>query len=144
MALRYVYNSSGGDPVIESFLAASVTTVVGQIIYFNTAGFLTNAFTDENTVTTVLVAGVAQEVVTGNASNVSLPIVCTKDARYVVDTTAAPAQTDCGTNITMDTISVADENDPVTTSSGVLRQLRVVGLVGTATQSLCSINFGTP
>lgn len=144
MALRYVYNSSGGDPVIESFLAATVTTVVGQIIYFDTSGFLSNAYTDANTVTTVLVAGVATEVVTGNSSNVSLPIICTKDARYVADTTAAAAQTDMGTNVTMDSISIVDENDPVTSSSGVIRQLKVVGLVGTATQVLCSINFGTP
>ena len=142
MALRYVYNSSGGDPVIEEFLLASVTTIRGELISFNTAGFLTNA--DFASITTVLTAGVADDAVVGNASTVMLPVICTRDARYVGDTTAAPAQTDMGTNVTMDAAATVDENDPVTTSSGVIRTYKIVGTVGTATQLLCSINYGTP
>ena len=145
MAFRYLYSDTGGDPVIESFPLAAVTTVRGEISYFNTAGYLTNAYTDANTVTTVLVAGVTAEPVVnaaGAAGALSQPIICTKGARYRADSTAAPAQTDIGTNVTMDSILLVDENDPVTTSSGVVRSL---ALYSTATAAvLCSINFGTP
>lgn len=147
MALRYVNNASGGDPVIEAFPLAAVTTVVGSVLYYNAAGFISNVFVDANTVTTVVVHGVAAEAVVnaaGAAGDLMQPMICTKDARYIGDTTAAVARTDIGTNVTMDSILIIDENDPVITSSGVIRQLNVEGVAGTATQVLCSINYGTP
>ena len=143
MALRYVYNSSGGDPVIESFPLAAVTTVAGSLLYYNAAGFITNAYVDANTVTTVLVHGVGAEAVVnaaGAAGDLNQPMICTKDARYIADTTGAPVRTDIGTNVTMDSILVVDQDDPVTTSSGVVKQLNLV----TGSTVLCSVNYGTP
>lgn len=145
MAFRYVYNSSGGDPVVESFPLAAVTTINGELISYNTAGFLTNA--DFATITTVLVAGVGVEVVAnagGAAGALNQPVICTKDARYVADTTGAVERTDIGTNVTIDSALLVDEDDPVTTSSGVVRMLNVQGTAGTATQALVSVNYGTP
>lgn len=147
MAFRYQYNASGGDPVVESFPMAAVNVANGSIAYFNAAGFVTNAYTDADTVTTVLSLGAVAQAVdnsAGAAGALNLPVICTKDARYDADTTAAVAATDIGTNVTMDSILVVDENDPVTTSSGVVRQLRLQGATATVSRVLCSINFGTP
>ena len=145
MAFRYVYCDTAGDPVIESFPLAAVTTIRNELISYNAAGFLTNA--DFATVTTVLTAGVGQEVVVnaaGAAGALQQPIICTKGARYVADTTGAVERTDIGTNVTIDSALLVDEDDPVTTSAGVARMLNVVGTAGTATQALVSINYGTP
>ena len=147
MAFRYVYNSSGGDPVIESFLLAAVTTAKGSICYYDSSGYLTNAYTNASTVTTVLLAGVTDDAVVnaaGAAGDLAQAIVCTRDARYIADTTAAPAQTDIGTNVTLDSILIVDENDSVTDSTGTVRLLKRVGTLGTTTQVLCSLNYGTP
>ena len=147
MAFRYLYNASGGDPVIESFPLAAVTTVTGSMCYFNTAGFLTNVYTDENTVTTVLTAGVTAEAVVnaaGAAGALNQPIICTKDARYRADSSNTADQTDVGTNATLDSIVLVDEDDPVTTSSGVFRILKLQGAAAAVSAVMGSINFGTP
>lgn len=147
MSLVYKYNSSGGDPVIESFPLAAVTTERDSICYYNTVGFLTNAYTNAGTVTTVLVAGVTAEAVVnaaGAAGDLQQPIICTKDARYRADSSSTADQTDVGTNVTMDSILLVDEDDPVTDSTGVFRILKLQGAAAAVAAVLGSINYGTP
>ena len=146
MAFRYLYNSSGGDPVIESFPLAAVTTVNNTLLYYNGAGFISNVYVNADTISTVVVAGVAAGAVVnaaGGAGDLQQPMICTKDARYSGDA-GVVEQTDIGTNVSMDSVTLIDEDDPLTTSSGVIRLLKVIGTAGTATTALCSINFGTP
>lgn len=145
MAFVYKYNTTAGDPVCEEFPLAAVTTIRGEVISNNTAGFLTNA--DFASITTVLIAGVAAEAIVnaaGAAGALMQPIIATKDARFLADTTGAVERTDIGTNVTIDSALLADEDDPVTTSSGVVRMLNVFGVAGTATQAIVSLNYGTP
>jgi len=146
MAFVYQYNSSGGDPVVESFRVANVAVTRGSIAYFDGSGWLSNVWAAANTVLTTTLLGVADETIAASGTDglTELAVVVTKDARYIADTTGAVEQTDIGTNVTLDSILVADEDDPVTDNTGTVKMLKVNGTAGTATQALVSLNFGTP
>lgn len=134
--LRYLL---GGQEIKDKILLSNVSVTKGDILY-GASGYASNAYAS---VRTSNVIGIAQETVdnsAGSAGDKEILVEMSPLAVYEVGTTGTLAQSQVWTNVTLDAAATADEDDPVTTATGVLK---IRGMVSTS-KALVSINFASP
>lgn len=95
------------------------------------------------TIYTSTIIGVIQQTVDnsgGSPGDKSVLIEMSPLAQYVADTTSTMSQSLCWTNVTLDSASTVDENDPVGTYAGIIKLRAVVS----TSKALVSLNFASP
>lgn len=131
----------GGQNYNAEVLLADVAVAKDSIIY-NASGFADD--TTVGNVTQLTLIGVTKNAVDnsgGSAGDKSVQVEMSKAALFEVDTTGTPTQAQMWTDVSLDTVLVADEDDPITT--GLTGVVRLRSLLDSANNKvLCNLNYG--
>lgn len=143
MAFKWKRNLSGGTtPTYDEYPQGNVAITKQSIVYWS-SGYIID--TTVGSIYTSVVAGICDRTIDnsgGSDGDYDMPVVVNRDAVYLVDTTGTPAQTQCGTSVTIETALTIDEDDAQTDKSGVFNILKLINATGKLVEGV--INYAPP
>lgn len=142
MAFQWKKSLVYGSEVLEEVELSNVSATKGSILY-GVSGYASNATVGDITVFNMIgVVAETKDNSGGSAGDLSVLICVDPTAVYLGDSTSTIAKSMQWTNVTLDSVLVFDEDDPLTAGgTGDTAVVKIRKMVSTA-QALVSLNFG--